>query len=150
MKEWGHMTTTREVERGENCPVGIWSAIVEWTEGKRMKEKQADNNQPPQVEEWNRRMVYYMDEEEDMGKEENHNTSFHSPRFQLTKWNISHVLILELMCAMSCPSITSTSDGILQNQPENGLGYIIEEGIQAGGSIDAVRIRLLSLGNCHD
>ena len=78
-----------------------------------------------------------------------YSTSYHSPRFQLTEWNTNHVLVLELMCAMSCPSITPMSDGILQNQPENGPGYTIKEEAQAGVSIDVVRIRLLLLGNYH-
>ena len=49
MEEWGHMTTMREVDRGEYCPVRRWRVIEGGTEGKRGEEKQVDSNQLPCV-----------------------------------------------------------------------------------------------------
>ena len=47
MEEWGHMTTMREVDRGEDCCVRRQRVIVGGTEGKRGEEKRVDSNQPP-------------------------------------------------------------------------------------------------------
>ena len=49
MEEWGHVTTMREVDRGEDCSVRSWRVIEGGIEGKRGEEKQVDSNELPHV-----------------------------------------------------------------------------------------------------
>ena len=53
MESWGHMTTIREIGRGEDSPVEKCNTRVEGIRDNKRVEKQVSNDQSPHIEEQN-------------------------------------------------------------------------------------------------